>query len=119
MKRLLFRGSQVFEVHLWPDDMIKSAGVGGFCATEEAEDESELRAGPGPEPISTHFLEIELRDEEDQPIPNEQYRVTFANGTVREGRLDENGLADFRNLQSGGECQVSFPALDQEAWERA
>ena len=117
MKRLLFLGSRVFEAHLWSDDNVRSIGVcGAFTPEEETEETGGMAEEPAVEPVATHFLEIELVDEDGQPVPNERYRVTFANGTVQEGRLNANGLASFPNLQSDGECQVSFPALDQEAW---
>jgi len=124
MRRILFRGSRAFEFRCWLDDNTGSIGVNGiFTAVEETEDSGGSFGGiaeaPAADPVSTHFLEIELLDEEDQPIPNEQYRVTFPDGTVREGRLDANGLGRFPNLPSDGDCQVSFHVLDQAVWEPA
>ena len=65
------------------------------------------------------WIEIELVDEEDNPVPGQAYRVTLPDGTtVAEGTLDENGRARVDGIDPGT-CQITFPDLDQEAWERA
>ena len=35
----------------------------------------------------------------------------------RSGALDENGFANHEGFDSGT-CQVTFPELDQDAWEK-
>lgn len=61
------------------------------------------------------WLMIELVGEDGTPVPNEPYRVMLPDGTIREGTLDSRGIASFEGFISG-ECTVSFPALDEEAW---
>ena len=88
------------------------AGVGGSVAREEEPDEGAAPALAR----ETYWLEIVMVDEEDQPVPNERYRVKFPDGNLREGRLDANGVARFPNLAMEGRCEVCFPDRDQEAW---
>jgi len=64
------------------------------------------------------WIEIELVDEEDQPVPGEAYCIELPDGTVAEGTLDEKGFARVDGIPSGT-CKVTFQKLDKEAWERA
>lgn len=69
------------------------------------------------DPAKTSWIEIELVDEADQPVPGERYRITLPDGaTVAEGTLDEKGFARVEGIDPGT-CKVTFPELDQEAWE--
>jgi hypothetical protein len=63
------------------------------------------------------WIEIELVDENDEPVPGERYRVTLPDGTVTDGSLDENGFAHIGGIDPGT-CQITFPNLDGEAWEK-
>ncbi len=63
------------------------------------------------------WIEIELVDEEGNPVAGERYRVTLPDGsTVAEGTLDDKGFAHIGNIDPGT-CKVTFPDLDREAWE--
>jgi len=64
------------------------------------------------------WIEIELVDEADQPVPGERYEVTTPDGRVVRGTLDQNGFAHIGGIQPG-ECKITFPRLDKEAWTRA
>lgn len=64
----------------------------------------------------TSWIEIELVDEEDQPVPGEKYRITLPDGKVAEGTLDEKGFARVDAIVPGT-CQITFPNLDKDAWE--
>ncbi len=65
------------------------------------------------------WIEIELVDEDDNPIPGERYKVTLPDGTtVAEGTLDENGFARVDGIDPGS-CKITFPSLDKDAWEKA
>jgi hypothetical protein len=63
------------------------------------------------------WIEIELVDEDDQPVPGERYEITTPDGRISRGTLDENGFARVDGIRPG-ECQISFTRLDREAWER-
>ncbi|MFZ5764396.1 MAG: hypothetical protein ACOY4H_02225 [Thermodesulfobacteriota bacterium] len=64
------------------------------------------------------WIEIELVDEEDNPVPGEKYKITLPDGRVAQGTLDENGFARIEGIEPGT-CKITFPALDKEAWQKA
>ena len=65
-----------------------------------------------------HWIEIELVDEEGQPVPGEPYKITLPDGTtVADGTLDEKGFARVDGIDPGT-CKVTFPNLDKDAWEK-
>ncbi len=64
------------------------------------------------------FIEIELLDEADQPVAGESYEITLPDGSVTTGTLDEKGFARVDGIDPG-DCQITFPNLDKEAWEKA
>lgn len=63
------------------------------------------------------WIEIELVDEGNKPVPGEAYRVTLPEGSVAEGTLDEKGFARVDGIEPGT-CKITFPKLDKEAWEK-
>jgi hypothetical protein len=65
--------------------------------------------------VPATWIEICLIGEDGQPIPGEAYRVTFPDGSFREGRLDASGLSRVDGI-GPGTCLVTFPDLDEEAW---
>jgi len=66
-----------------------------------------------------HWIEIQLVDEEGQPVAGEPYIVTLPDGsTVADGTLDEKGFARVEGIDPGT-CKVTFPNLDKDAWDKA
>lgn len=63
------------------------------------------------------WIEIELLDEENQPVPGEGYRIELPNGSVVEGALNSKGRARHDGIRPGN-CKITFPNLDKEAWEK-
>jgi uncharacterized Zn-binding protein involved in type VI secretion len=55
-------------------------------------------------------VEIELKDENDNPVANEDYILYLANGEVRRGKVDSNGYKKEENVPPG-EWDVEFPNL--------
>jgi uncharacterized Zn-binding protein involved in type VI secretion len=55
-------------------------------------------------------VEIELRDEEDNPVANEEYVLYLSDGQVRKGKLDGNGKAKEEDVPPGI-YRVKFPGL--------
>lgn len=66
----------------------------------------------------TTWIEIELIDEDDNPVPSERYEVELPDGSVARGTLDHRGFARIEGIEPGT-CRISFPDLDQDAWEKA
>jgi hypothetical protein len=64
------------------------------------------------------WIEIELIDEADEPVAGERYEVTLPDGSVAKGSLDSKGFARIDGIDPG-ECQISWPDLDKDAWQKA
>lgn len=62
------------------------------------------------------WVEIELVGEDGSPIPDERYLVIAPDGSEHRGRTDADGAARIDGIDPGN-CQVSFPDLDREAWQ--
>jgi type VI secretion system secreted protein VgrG len=63
------------------------------------------------------WIEIKLVDEDGEPVPGERYKVILPDGeTTAEGTLDEKGFARVDGFEPG-QCQVTFPDLDESVWE--
>ncbi|MDI6755540.1 MAG: type VI secretion system tip protein TssI/VgrG [Thermodesulfobacteriota bacterium] len=83
------------------------------------------KAAPGQQPQAhkadeskKSWIEIELVDEDGNPVPGETYLITTPDGAVAQGTLDEKGLARVEGMDPGT-CKITFPALDKDAWEKA
>ena len=70
-----------------------------------------------PCPLADHWIEVELKDQFGQPVPNEEFLVVLPDGTEVRGYLDQDGWARLAPIESGGGCSVSFPNLDATIWE--
>ncbi|MDA1076895.1 MAG: hypothetical protein O3A63_19415 [Proteobacteria bacterium] len=88
----------------------KPAQSGGAGAASDSSEESKK------EKLS--WIEIELIDEADKPIAGERYEITLPDGSVTKGSLDSNGFARIDGIDPG-ECQISWPNLDKDAWQKA
>lgn len=64
------------------------------------------------------WVKIKLIDMVGKPIPGERYRIKVPGGESVEGVLDDQGEAACWNLDPGT-CKITFPDLDEEAWEDA
>jgi len=72
-----------------------------------------------PDKNKKSWIEIEMVDEDKRPVPGEKYRITLPDGeTVAEGTLDDKGFARVDGIDPGN-CKITFPELDKEAWEKA
>jgi hypothetical protein len=82
-------------------------------------DSDEPSAPPPSAPIAKKtWVEIELVDEQDNPVPNERFRLEWPDGTTRTGTLGENGKARITGIDPGA-CKVSFPDFDASEWKAA
>jgi len=64
------------------------------------------------------WVEIELKDDKNNPIPGEKFEVKLPDGSVSEGTLDEKGFARIEGFEKGS-CQIKFPRMDGESWKKA
>jgi type VI secretion system secreted protein VgrG len=63
------------------------------------------------------WIEIELVDEDNKPVPGERYQITLPDGaTIASGTLNEKGFARVDGIDPGT-CKVTFPDLDKDAWK--
>jgi len=68
-------------------------------------------------PEKKHWIEIELVDEDNHPVPGEPYAIKLPDGeTVAEGTLDDKGFARVDGIDPGS-CEVTFPRLDKSGWK--
>ena len=63
------------------------------------------------------WIEIEMVDEEDEPVPGEKYKITLPDDSVAEGTLDGKGFARIEGIDPGT-GNISFPELDKDAGEK-
>ena len=64
-----------------------------------------------------HWIEIRLLDSDGDPVPFEEYLVTFTDGSDARGYLDQDGWARLAPVQEPGMCRVSFPRLESRIWK--
>ncbi len=70
-----------------------------------------------PPPARTSFIDIELLDDLQRPVPGERWEITDPEGRVHRGTTDSQGRAHLGGIVAGV-CQIRFPRLDADAWER-
>lgn len=58
------------------------------------------------------FLEIQLIDRDDNPVPRRPFRVRLPNGELRSGVLDDLGFARIDDIELAGACAVWCPFVD-------
>ena len=75
-----------------------------------AEDQRAMEEG-------SHWIEIQLLGEDDQPVPWEEYSIVLPSGRELRGVLDDQGKARFDALTETGTAKISYPNLDQDAWD--
>lgn len=99
----------------------------GECDVRFPDLDNEAVASPGepkqpkgkprpPPPPKKTWVEIALVGMDGSPIPGEAYKITLPDGSTREGVLDKDGRASVADIDPG-QCVVTFPGLDQDAWE--
>lgn len=84
----------------------------------DSETAADQQAKSADQPEKTAWIEVELVDEDGEPVPGERYRITLPDESVAEGSLDEKGKARVEGFEPGN-CKVTFPDLDKDAWEPA
>lgn len=98
---------------------VRLAGVGGAVGDDGGEQDARP-AEPAAQQEEKTWIEIVLMDDDDppQPMAFQKYRVELPTGEVRQGMLDAHGRAMIVGIDPGT-CQVTFPHLDESAWDPA
>jgi len=96
---------------------LRPAGAQLAHDDEDVETESTSEK-PKEEPKRT-WVEIEMVGGDDKGLPGIRYRLKLGDGTTREGRTSESGIARIDDLDPRDDVELSFPDLDQEAWDKA
>jgi type VI secretion system secreted protein VgrG len=73
------------------------------------------KPGPNPDPNKKTWIEIELIDDDGNPVPGAKYEITLPDGRIYPGTLDNKGCARVDGIDPGT-CQVTFPELDRDTW---
>jgi hypothetical protein len=91
-------------------------------ATDNAKDQtkplSPKKLGSERSSKPKHWVAIRLVGDDGKPIPNEKYRITLHDGSVREGALNASGEAWEENVEPG-QCKIIFPNIHAEEWADA
>ena len=59
------------------------------------------------------FIEVELKDDEGNPIANEEFILYLPNGKIEKGKLDTNGYKKVEKIPAGN-YSVKFPNLKKK-----
>ncbi|HEY0077401.1 MAG TPA: hypothetical protein VGB73_02065 [Pyrinomonadaceae bacterium] len=106
----LFNGGELVILRTQPRDILprmkETAGAAQSAQQERAREKK------------TTWIEIELLNEKNQPVPNERYRIEMPDGSTEDGFLDDLGRARFDGIDQGT-CKVSFPDIDAREWKQA
>ena len=81
-----------------------------ISAPSQGSTPSQLRREAAPSSETTDWIEICFVDEDGQAIAKQPFRVTFADGSMREGTLDDSGSTYLDGVPPGV-CSVEFPAF--------
>jgi type VI secretion system secreted protein VgrG len=68
------------------------------------------------DPKKKSWIKLKLVDEEGKPVPGEAYEIKTSDGKYRTGSLNNKGEAHVKGIEPGN-CEVTFPNLDKDAWE--
>jgi hypothetical protein len=119
MRRHLHCGAQTFVMDSRWGRFARSYGC-----TSQSSPEAESAVAPPLEPAASTverdtWVQFELLDMDNQPVPGEKYRITTPDGKSHEGKTDLNGVARVIGIPQDGSCALVYPDLDEAAWEAA
>jgi hypothetical protein len=67
--------------------------------------------------IPEEKIAILLIDHEDHAVKAEAYRLKTPNGALLNSKLTDSGFRRVAQIRPGGDCEISFPELDQDRLE--
>lgn len=95
-----------------------SAAAAAAAATQTTplqDEEAAAASSTADQTEETHYIEIELLDDEGKPIADEAYFVELPDGSSKTGRTDARGFARIDGVDPGT-AKVTFPDLDKESY---
>lgn len=98
--------------HSWGKKLGGGAAGAGRTAPASSDDPTHQ-----PDPEKQHWVQVQLVDEAGKPVSGEYYRIKLPDGSVAEGTTNDEGLSPRIDGIDPGQCEITFPNLDQEAWE--
>ncbi|MFO0552203.1 MAG: hypothetical protein U0271_27700 [Polyangiaceae bacterium] len=107
----IFRALRTGRLELWKEDKPDAS----LPTSEPAESPVVARSRLPHRELT--WIEVELIDEEGEPVPNQRYTIEFQDGSPPvSGRLDGKGLAFVSGIPAG-KCSFTFPEYDEHVWE--
>jgi hypothetical protein len=71
----------------------------------------------GSDAAPKYWIEIEMMDQNGDPVSFAEYCVTTPSGDSVKGYLDDKGWARLEGLAEAGDCEVGFPKFDKNSWD--
>src|SRR5262249_30699551 len=93
-----------------------------FGGAEPVEVEEEDAAGAAAPvqatraPEQATWVAIRLTDSAGDPVKGVKYTIELPDGSTKDGKLDDNGLAKVESKKAGM-CKISFPEIDAGDWD--
>ncbi len=94
--------------------ILRTVRRAGHAPASEEEEPKNAASKSGPA-ANKSWIEINLRDEAEQPVPGARYRIKLPDASTQEGNLDGYGHAEYYNINNGV-CEVSFPEIEDDEW---
>ena len=63
----------------------------------------------------SHWIEFQLVDQDNNPVPGEPYKVRMPDQSIFKGTLDNDGKVKFDNIIAG-QATICFTGLDEKEW---
>ena len=71
-----------------------------------------------PCPADATWIEVQLLDRNQKPMPGEKYKIQLPDSSIMTGALDKDGKVRFDNIVAG-QAQITFPEIDSREWDAA
>lgn len=93
-----------------------AAAAAATTATPLQDEEAAQAASTSDQVEEKHYIEIELLDDEGNPVADEAWFVELPDGTKKSGRTDAKGFARIDGVDPGT-AKVTFPDMDKNAYD--
>jgi hypothetical protein len=72
---------------------------------------------PGQQTVNTHWIEVELKDQNGRPVSGEPCVIVFSDNVQWSGTLDQHGFVRVEGV-APGTAKVNFPNRDRSLWRK-